>query len=48
MMYYELGGPRIYTYGPRDAKRLGVGRERPPGLARPFSSRRMWSVSAGF
>jgi hypothetical protein len=24
------------------------GRERPQGLSRPFSSRRMWSVSAGF
>src|ERR1700730_16851035 len=31
-----------------DAKRLGVGRERPQGLSRPFSRRRMWSVSAGF
>src|SRR5580704_19625820 len=27
---------------------LGAGRERPQGLSRPFSSRRMWSVSAGF
>jgi hypothetical protein len=32
----------------RDAKCLGAGRERPQGLSRPFSSRRMWSVSAGF
>src|SRR6202047_1034241 len=32
----------------RDAKCLGAGRERPQGLWRPFSSRRMWSVSAGF
>src|SRR5712672_4852113 len=30
----------------RDAKCLGAGRERPQGLSRPFSSRRMWSVSA--
>jgi uncharacterized membrane protein len=29
-------------------KCLGAGRERPQGLSRPFSSRRMWSVSAGF
>ena len=28
----------------RDAKCLGAGRERPQGLSRPFSSRRMWSV----
>ena len=26
----------------------GVGRERLPGLSRPFSSRQMWSVSPGF
>src|ERR1700686_2276395 len=32
----------------RDAKCLGAGRERPQGLSTPFSSRRMWSVSAGF
>ena len=32
----------------RDAKCLGAGRERPQGLSRPFSSRRMSSVSAGF
>src|SRR5712671_4109249 len=32
----------------RDAKCLGAGRERPQGLSRPFSSRRMRSVSAGF
>src|SRR3977135_1849548 len=32
----------------RDAKCLGAGRERLQGLSRPFSSRRMWSVSAGF
>ena len=32
----------------RDAKCLGAGRERPQGLSRPFSSCRMWSVSAGF
>ena len=31
----------------RDAECLGAGRERPQGLSRPFSSRRMWSVSAG-
>jgi hypothetical protein len=31
-----------------DAKCLGAGRERPQGLSRPFSSRRMWSVSPGF
>jgi hypothetical protein len=30
----------------RDAKCLDAGRERPQGLSRPFSSRRMWSVSA--
>ena len=30
----------------RDAKCLGAGRERPQGLSRPFSSCRMWSVSA--
>jgi hypothetical protein len=28
----------------RDAKCLGAGRERPQDLARPLSSRRMWSV----
>ena len=32
----------------RDAKCLGAGRERPQGLSRPFSSRRMWSVSVDF
>jgi hypothetical protein len=32
----------------RDAKCLGAGRERPQGLSRPFSSRRMWSVSLDF
>jgi transposase len=31
-----------------DAKRLDIGREWPQGLSRPFSSRRMWSVSPGF
>jgi hypothetical protein len=31
-----------------DAKPVGVGCERPPGLSRPFSSCRMWSVSAGY
>ena len=30
-----------------DAKPLGVGCERPPGLLRPFSGCRMWSVSSG-
>src|ERR1700730_15089402 len=30
-----------------DAKPLGVWCERPPGLLRPFSGCRMWSVSSG-
>jgi hypothetical protein len=34
-----------YAFGEIGQKR---DRERPQGLSRPFSSRRMWSVSPGF
>jgi hypothetical protein len=44
----RVSSPANASAATRDAKCLGAGRERPQGLSRPFSSRRMWSVSAGF
>jgi len=44
----RVSSPANASVPTRDAKRQGAGRERPQGLSRPFSSRRMWSVSAGF
>jgi len=44
----RVSSPANASETTRDAKCLGAGRERPQGLLRPFSSRRMWSVSAGF
>src|SRR6202030_1965985 len=44
----RVSAPANASAATRDAKCLGAGRERPQGLSRPFSSRRMWSVSAGF
>jgi hypothetical protein len=42
------GSPANASAATRDAKPLNAGPERPQGLSRPFSSRRMWSVSSGF
>jgi hypothetical protein len=42
----RVSSPANASAATRDAKCLGAGRERPQGLSRPFSSRRMWSVSA--
>src|SRR6202035_4795678 len=42
----RVSAPANASAATRDAKCLGAGRERPQGLSRPFSSRRMWSVSA--
>ena len=44
----RVSAPANASAATRDAKCLGVGRERPPGLLRPFSGCRMWSVSSGF
>jgi hypothetical protein len=44
----RVSSPANASATTRDAKCLGAGRERPQGLSRPFSSRRMWSVSPGF